>query len=122
MSSWENQRMSLDEGLLTRLVARVKALLPRDWTGRAGKQFREATRAISDFAEEHHVTPNELLEGGVELGRRKLQGLANHEFAEALKNFAEVEKIRTETELEKRAMESNASMKKAKARKAHAEA
>ncbi len=114
--------MPSDEGLLTRLIAGVKALLPKDWTSRPGAQFRETTRAISDFAEEHHLTPAELLESGVELGRRKIEGLANHEFAEAARNFADAERIKTETELQRRTAESKVSRKEAKARKAHSDA
>ena len=114
--------MPSGEGLLTRLIARVKALLPMDWTGRPGAQFRETTRAISDFAEEHHLTPGELLESGVELSRRKIEGLANHEFAEAVRDFADAERIKTETELQRRTVESKVSRKEAKARRAHADA
>src|ERR1019366_7224635 len=87
------------EGVIARLIARLKALLPNDWKGRPGERFQKATQAISDFAEEHHITPNELLDEGVELGRRKIEGAASHEYAQALKNFAEAEKIKTEAHL-----------------------
>jgi hypothetical protein len=63
--------MPSHEGVITRLIARLKALLPNDWKGRPGERFQKATQAISDFAEEHHITPNELLDEGVELRSSK---------------------------------------------------
>jgi hypothetical protein len=67
-----------------RIIAQIRALLPGDWKSRAGDRFRKTTQTISDFAEEHHITPAELLGDGVDLGRRKLEGMASHEYAEAL--------------------------------------
>jgi hypothetical protein len=67
--------VSSSESLISRLIARVEALTPQDWRGKAGARFRRTTEAISDFAEEHHVTPREVLDEGVELGRRKLEGV-----------------------------------------------
>jgi hypothetical protein len=43
---------------------------------------------------------------GIELGRRKLTGLANKELAEAAKNFAEAEDRKIDAELKRRALES----------------
>jgi hypothetical protein len=106
----------------TRIIARIKALLADDWKSRAGAKFRDTTQSISDFAEEHHITPGELLSDGVDLGRRKLEGLASHEYAEALKNFAEEEKIRTEAELQRRSMEAELRKRNAEAKKTEAEA
>jgi hypothetical protein len=114
--------MSLGEGIITRLIARVRALLPSDWRGRSGQRFRKTVTTISDFADEHHVRPGELLGEGVELGRRKLEGLANHEFSQAVKNFADTEKIKIESELQRRSLESDVARKEAEARKASAEA
>jgi len=121
--------MSSDEGIVARLIACVKALLPEDWRGRAGRQFRAGTQAISDFAEENRVRPQDLLEDGIELGRRKLTGLASQEHAAAEKNYAEAAKAFTEsedkkieTELKKRSLEIEISQKDAEARKANAEA
>jgi hypothetical protein len=114
--------MPSSEGIITRLVARVRALLRRDWSGQAGERFRTTTQAISDFAEEHGVTPGELLAEGVELGRRKVAGLANAEFAQAARNFAESEKISVDTELRRRSLTSDLSAREAQTRKARAEA
>lgn len=114
--------MSSREGIIARLIARVRPLLPKDWTGGAGERFRRTTQAISDFAEEHHITPRDLLDDGVELGRRKLEGTANHEFAQALKNFADAEKIKTEVELQRRLIDSDVRKREAEASKANADA
>jgi signal transduction histidine kinase len=114
--------MSLREGIITRLIARVRALLPGDWRGPAGRRFRKTVTTISDFADEHHIRPGEVLGEGVELGRRKLEGLANHEFSQAVKNFADTEKIKIESELQRRSLESDVAKKEAEARKAAADA
>jgi Polymer-forming cytoskeletal len=114
--------MSSHRGIITRLVARVKALLPTDWTGHAGEHFQDTVAEISGFAEEHNLKPGELLGEGVELGRRKLHGLANHEFSQAVKNFAETEKLKTEAELQRRSLESDIYKREAEAKRAYAEA
>jgi hypothetical protein len=77
---------------------------------------------VSEFAEEHRVTPRDVLDEGIELGRRKLQGLANHEFSEGAKNFADAENIKIDSELQLRSLESDVRKRDADARKASAEA
>jgi hypothetical protein len=77
---------------------------------------------VSAFAEEHHVRPSEVLGEAVDLGRRKLEGLANNEFAAAVKNFADAEKLKIEAELQRRSLESRTIKEEADARKAVAEA
>jgi tetratricopeptide (TPR) repeat protein len=114
--------MLSSEGLSSKLIARVRAITSGDWQGRAGKWFRKAVAAISDFATEHHVTPSEIADTGVELGRRKLEGLANHEFAEATRNFADAEKTKMDIALQRRGFESDARKKDAEACRAEAEA
>jgi hypothetical protein len=118
-----------DEGVFARLIARVKALLLEDWRGHAGRRFQEGTQAISDFAEENRVRPKDLLEDGIELGRRKLTGMASQEhaaadksYAEAVKAFIESEDKKIETELKKKSLEIEISKKHAETRKAHADA
>jgi len=60
--------MSDRKGLLTRLVARVKALLPSDWRGKAGQRFRRTTSEISKFADEHNLHGRELADEPLHLG------------------------------------------------------
>jgi hypothetical protein len=69
------------EGFISRLIARVRARLAKDWFGEAGERFRKTTETVSNFAKEHRVRPKDLLEEGVDLTRRKITGLANKEFA-----------------------------------------
>ena len=114
--------MCSPEGLITRLIARVRALFPNDWRAAAGERFRHTAKAVSDFAEEHQVRPGDLLGEGVELGRRILEGLANQELAQALKNFADAEKVKIDAELQRRSLEVDIRRKEAEARKAPAEA
>ncbi|MGC9969721.1 MAG: hypothetical protein ABSE56_03935 [Bryobacteraceae bacterium] len=107
--------------LLTRIVASIRALLPSDWFGRAGQRFRDATQAVSDFAEEHHLRPKDIAEEGIELGRRKLEGLANQEYATALKDFADAEQKTIETEFQRRSLESKVRREEAQAQKEEVE-
>jgi predicted RNA-binding protein with RPS1 domain len=88
--------------VINRLLAFVHALLPEDWLGRAGKTFHDTTDAISRFAEEHEVRPPDLADEGVELARAALHGKANKDLAAAVKDFAEAEHTKLETELQKR--------------------
>lgn len=114
---------------VTTIVARIRALLPRDWRGTAGGRFKDTARAISEYAEEHHVRPQDLLNEGLNLGRRKLTGLATQEhsaaeknYAEAAKAFCEIEDRKIETELKRRSLESRAKKEEADARKSLADA
>jgi hypothetical protein len=114
--------MSLSEGLIARLVARITAISLKDWRGKAGDRFRSTTQAMSDFAEEHRVSPRNVLDEGIELGRRKLHGLADQELAEGAKNFADAENIKIDSKLRLRSLESDVRKRDADARKANAEA
>lgn len=110
--------MSEREGVLSRVVAQIRALLPKDWRGRAGQRFRKAAAVISEFTEENHIRPRELAEGAVSLTRRKVEGLANKEYATAAKEFAEAEDKKIDIVLKRRSLESEVRKKEAEARKA----
>lgn len=109
-------------GKRTRVVVQVRALFHSDWIGQAGKQFQKTTQAISDFAEEHHIVPVGLLGDEVNLRRRKLEGLAGHEYQEALEKFAEEERIRLQLEMQRRSMDAVLKKQTTEARKSEAEA
>jgi len=104
------------EGVISRLIARVRALLPGDWFGRAGERLRETADAISNFADEHQLAPNDILEETIELGHRKLEGLASKEYAAAVKDFAEAEQKKIEAELQRRTINSKVRKEEADAR------
>lgn len=114
--------MSSSRGKSTHIVARIRTLFHSDWIGRPGKQFRETTQAISDFADEHHIASAELLSDGVKVGRRKPEGLASHEYAEVLTKFAEEERVRLQTEMRRRSMDAVLKKQTAEARRSEAEA
>lgn len=121
--------MPSDEGIVARLVARVRALLPQHWMGKAGERFRSGIEAASEFAATNRITPEDILQNGVELGRRKLEGLASQEHALAQRNYAEATKAFTESEekviqveLNKRALESRVAKEEAEAARAQSEA
>ena len=106
--------MSRDEDQVNQLIAKIRALLKADWISNAGNRFKRTTIAISKFAEENNVRPQEL----VSLGRRKLEGLGNKEFATMIRDFAEAESTKIETELKRRSLESEIRKKEAEAREA----
>jgi hypothetical protein len=117
------------ENVWTWLVARVQTMLPDDWSRSAGELFREGTQAISQFAVDNGLTPDELLNEGIDLGRRKLTGIATKEHAESERNYAEAAKAfvegedrKIETELKRRAFESDVRKREADARGAEADA
>jgi hypothetical protein len=114
--------MSRSEPSKTQLTARLRALLPVDWRGKAGERFRRAIAAISRFSRKHDLLPGQMADEAVVLSRRKLHGVANKELAAAVKDFAETEQLKIEAELKRRTMESNVRLAEAQARKEDAEA
>ena len=109
------------ESTVSRIVARVRCMLPRDWLGRAGKRFRQTTNAISDFSEKH-IRIGEKVEAAPDLAWKALQGAASEKYAKALKDYAEEERERLDSELKRRTLESNARQVKAAADKLESEA
>lgn len=109
------------ETTLRRIVARVRCMLPTDWLGRAGKRFRQTTMAISDFSEEH-IRLGEKVEAAPDLAWRALQGAASEKYAKALRDYAEEEKDKLDSELKRRTLESNARQARAAADKLESEA
>jgi hypothetical protein len=106
--------------MLKGIAAWVRALLPADWSGRPGARFRERTASIAEatreFVDKHDIRPSDVLDEGVELGRRKLRGLANKEYAAAVKDFAEAEEKKISAELQRRSLESKVRKEEAEAR------
>lgn len=97
--------MTDGRGFVSRVLARVRGLLPDDWRGRAGKLFRETTAVVSDFTKEH-IRPQERLEEAPDLAWKAVEGVANEKYAKAMRDYAEEEKQRVETALERRTLES----------------
>jgi hypothetical protein len=117
--------MSGDRNVFVNFIARVTALLPEDWRGSAGDRFREGAKAVSEFANRNGLLPENLLEEGIELGIRKLTGLATQEHSAAEKNYAEAarvamenEELKIEIELKNRALQSDFQRRQAEALKA----
>lgn len=113
--------MPKKETTLGRIVARVRCMLPKDWLGRAGKRFRQTTTAISDFSEQH-IRLGEKVGAAPDLVWRAIEGAASEKYAKALKDYAEEEKDRLDSELKRRTLESNARQAKATADKLESEA
>ena len=113
--------MSEKKKLITRIVARVTCLLPKDWLGRAGRRFRQTTTVVSDYAHEH-IRTGERLEQAPDLIWKAAEGAAHEKYAKALKDYAEEEKERVDTELKRRTMDSKARQETAAAAKMESEA
>ena len=94
-------------GLLGRLVAKVTALLPEDWSGKAGIRFRHTVRSLAGDAD-----VAELVREGT---KRVAVGAVSHQHAEAVKNYAEEERTRAEAELARRTLQARVRQEDAKA-------
>jgi hypothetical protein len=103
-------------------VVRLRALLDTDWAGVVGDRFRKTLGSISDWTTRKHLTPSEVLDEGVTLGRRKLEGAASVQYATATKNFADVENIRIDIAFRSQTLESRIQQERAQAVRATAEA
>jgi hypothetical protein len=99
----------------------VTCILPKDWLGGAGRRVRQTTTAISDYIHEH-LRLGERLDGATDLARKAVEGAAQEKYAKALRDYAEEEKDRLESELRGYTLESNARQDKASAGKLESEA
>src|ERR1039458_3005398 len=93
--------------IIARITARVRALLPKDWLGTAGRRFRQTTTVISDYTHEK-IRPSERLEEAPDLAWKAVQGAALEKHARALKEYAEEEGERVEIELKRKTLQSKA--------------
>ena len=117
-----------DEGVVTRLVACIKALLPTDWLGRAGREFRAGTELFSEFVKENRLGPEEIVRDGVDFGRRAIEGVASEKhagaqknYAEAARTFTEIEDKKIEIELKRRSLETEIEQKRVNVEKTQEE-
>jgi hypothetical protein len=108
--------MPEQQTLVQRIAAKVRALLPEDWFGNAGRRWKHTATMISDFAVEH-----ELLDTAKDLSFKALKGKAEAEYSNALKNYSEEERNKVDTELKRRTMDAAARQAEATANKAEAE-
>jgi hypothetical protein len=108
-------------GIATRITARVRALLPKDWLGGAGRLFRKATTAMSDFTHKN-IRPGERLNEAPDLGWKAVQGAALEKHARAVKQYAEEENERIEIELKRKTLHSKERQENAAADKLESEA
>ena len=102
--------------IVSKLIARVRGLSEADWAGMPGARIRQTFKAVSDFAKRHGVSA--AVEDGVQLGRNKITGLANKEFADSLKAFSEAELKNIEAETLRRSLHSRVRKEEADARMA----
>jgi hypothetical protein len=106
---------------IRRALARVWALLPEDWRGRAGDRFRRTTSAMGEYAREN-IRVRERLDDAPDLVWKAVEGAATHKHSEAVRNYAQEESERIRAEFERRTFEERVRKEAADARKAEAEA
>jgi hypothetical protein len=97
-----------------RLLVLLRSLFPTNWLGTAGERFRKVTEEIAEFSSGQgiHPSPNET----IDLVRTKLEGNARRDLAAAVKDFAEAEQHKIESEFKRRALSAELSRKEAEAR------
>src|SRR5260221_4539726 len=87
ISIWKRQtfwrkRMPSPESVITRLVAKIKAVLEEDWLGAAGRRFRHTLSKISDLNRKHlHL--EERASAAPDLAWNAVQGIASEKLAKA---------------------------------------
>jgi hypothetical protein len=108
-------------GIIARITARVRALLPKDWLGPAGRRFRQTTTTISDYTHEK-IRIGERLDEAPDLAWKAVQGAATEKHANALKAYAQEESERIEIELKRKTLHSKARQEDATADKLESEA
>jgi threonyl-tRNA synthetase len=73
---------------------------------------------VSEYTERHELRPTDVLGEAIELGRRKVEGVAFKEYATVVKEFADAEQRRIDTELQRRTIGSRIRKEEAEARAA----
>lgn len=94
----------MSDSLAIRIKARLRGLLPTDWMGKAGDQFRKTLQALGAYSKEH-IRPEERLEELPDLAWNRVRGEADEKYSQAMLNFAKEESTRIENEAAKRVAE-----------------
>ncbi len=106
---------------LFNIGARLRALLPSDWFGVAGKRFLKTGEVLAEYSREH-IRPEEKVEELPDLAWNRVKGEANEKHSQALVNFADEESKRIANELARRTADDKAREARASANKMEAEA
>jgi hypothetical protein len=111
----------LSEGVFFWIRAKINALLPTDWKGSPGHQFRNTLSAVSLYCKQH-IQPRENLEELAELTWTRAKGEGNEKFAQALKSYAEEESLKIANRVAARTAEDQIRASRATADKLESEA
>jgi hypothetical protein len=104
----------------TRLRVLIKGLLPSDWRSLPGRLWRHYVERASEASKTLDV--HQSLEDVSRLAVNWVEGQANSKQAGAVRAFAEEEKVKIESELQRRALPSDLRKREAEAQKAEVEA
>lgn len=111
-------------GLLLRIVAKVRALLPGDWGGAPGQDFRSGVQDVADRlvekGKEYQV--DEHARDLAQLGWKKVEGSLTHEHSQALLNYALAEEKKIELTLKQRLLEAKLRQEESLARESESKA
>ncbi len=109
--------MSEKPGLLSRVMARVRAVLPEQWRGDAGRRYRDTIEAVSEYSKKNVRIQERLNEApDVIVNTLKLKS------SEALLKAAEEENKRIASELARQTLSDKARQEKATADRMEIEA
>ena len=109
--------MSEKKGLLSRVAARVRAMLPQHWQGKAGKRYRETTEALSEYSKKN-IRIQERLKEAPDVIANSLKVKSS----ETLLNVAEEENKHIATELARQTFNDKVRQEKATADRMEIEA
>ena len=109
--------MSKRHGILMRVRAKVRALLPEHWRGAAGERFRQTAATISEYSQEH-VRVRERMEEAPDVIWDSLKERSSR----TLVNAAEEEGKRIASELARQTLTDKTRQERATAERLEAEA
>ena len=110
-----------EKGVISRVRARLRGILPQHWFGRAGDCFRQTTTVISDYAREN-IRLDERLKQAPDLAWTAVEGAAHEKRAKAIKEYESAENERIENEFRRQTLTDKMRQEKAAADKSESEA
>ena len=109
------------ESVVTRFVAKVRAVLDEDWVGTAGRRFRRTISKISQL-NQNHLHLGERASAAPDLAWTAVQGVASEKHAKAASDYSKAENDRIDVALKRRVLEDKVRQERATADRLEAEA
>src|SRR5882757_7379409 len=106
---------------IQRFVAKLRAVMDEDWSGRTGAFFRRGISRISEVNEEYLHLEDKASEAP-DLAWRAVQGLAGEKHAKAISDYAKAENDKIDLALKQRVLEDKVRQERATADRMESEA